>query len=334
MLKKENIEFSDVPQCVTQELLVRYRLSGALKYYDNSPSKMIISLFPDKFDIKSFNKVRGYWKNRENVKKAIKNLIEQKNIPHEKIPQYISKQLLQENRLYGLLDRYNGSPINIINEIYPNEFCVTEFQRVPNRHWYKRENRITALRAYCKKHNIIRSKLPQLNRSYFQKYFPRFISVVDRHYESKFYYWIIEAFPEYTFTPEEFQLHIGIDGSYCDSNEELTIHNFLIRRLKDAEIQKGELFLSNGIENETYIPDWVVIQRDKKFIIEYFGLYQSSRFPDYTAKVQRKITFYKKLSDYTFIPIFPKDFRQKGFYKITKLLAKHGLFIKEKDDVF
>lgn len=329
MLNKENIKFVDVPKHVTQVILIKHQFSGALSYFQSSPSKLIMYLFPNQFAISEFNKTNRYWKNDVHVKQAIKNLIKRENIPHEKIPIYFRKKFLQDNGLDGLLQEYRGSPIDLINKLYPNEFDITDFQRVPNRYWYNSENRINAMRFYCKKYNIKRSDLPNLTRSYFRKYFPRFISVADRHYESKFYYWIIETFPEHSFTAEEFELHIGDDGKVCDSKEELMIHNYLVHNLKCASISAEKIHFINDIEKETYIPDWVIKQGDKKFIIEYFGLYKSTRFPEYTRKVKRKVKYYTSLPNYTFIPIMPDDFRERGFACITRLLTEKGLMVNE-----
>ena len=44
-----------------------------------------------------------------------------------------------EAKLGGLLYRFNGSPIEIVQALYPGRFLVTDFQRVPNRYWYKKK---------------------------------------------------------------------------------------------------------------------------------------------------------------------------------------------------
>ena len=122
-------------------------------------------------------------------------------------------------------------------------FILTEFQRVPNKYWYLKENRIQALRTYCEKQNFY--EIPStFNRAYFRKYFPRFISVADRYYDSHFYQWIMEAFPEHDFLLEEFDLLVADDGQICDSKEELVLHNFLIQSVcscKNRE-RSGSLF--------------------------------------------------------------------------------------------
>ena len=121
------------------------------------------------------------------------------------------------------------------------------------------------MRDYCEKQNISRKELPLLNRAYFRKHFPRFISVVDRHYDSKFYQWINESFPEYKFTSEEFQLLVGNDGQICDSKEELVLHNFFIQSLLGAKVKREATHFFNKEANELYIPDWIIKQNGRKY---------------------------------------------------------------------
>jgi hypothetical protein len=192
-------------------------------------------------------KPNGYWKDILNVKRTIKDLIEEEGIAEEDVPKFFTKKRLIQERLRGLLHEYNGSPIEIVNAVFPGKYDITEFQRVPNQYWYSQKNRVQALRAYCEKRKISRESLPLLNRPYFQKHFPRFISMVDRHYDSKFYRWIIESFPEYTFHPEEFNLLVGLDGQFCDSKEELAIHNFLVQMLYSARIERKSALYEQSV---------------------------------------------------------------------------------------
>jgi hypothetical protein len=227
--------------------------------------------------------------------------------------------------LTGLLHEYHGSPIEIIEAVFPGKYDVTEFQRVPNQHWHSPQNRVQALRTFCAKREIGREELPRLNRAYFRKHFPRFISMVDRHYDSKFYRWIMESYPEYTFSPEEFRLLVGVDGQLCDSKEELEIHNFLIRAVVDGKVEREGCHFVNHEYDEVYIPDWVIEQNGRKWIVEYFGLYGSTRYKWYTEKAGRKMQFYHSLADYTLIVIKPDDFREKGFDRIVSLLISNGM---------
>ncbi|MEC5422914.1 hypothetical protein QGM71_05290 [Virgibacillus sp. C22-A2] len=326
MLQKEKISFYEVPEKVNQEMLLKYRFSGAMSKCNNSPSKFIMTLFPHDFNQEDFPKTQGYWHDIHIARNTILKLIKKNAIPYTQIPRHITKQLLIENGLSGLLDKYAGSPINIIQTCFPNEFDITEFKRVPNRYWYHKENRIKALRLFCKKNNIEKQSLPTLSRAYFCQHFPRFVSVLDRHYESKSHLWIIEAFPEHKLKASDFNLLIGDDGQACDSKEELWLHNFLVRNLTQAVIlREGKRFVNKPI-NEAYIPDWVIQLNGKKVIVEYFGLYGSSRFPNYTERADRKITFYKTLIDYKFVGVKPMDLKNTD--EIINKIANDDIIIK------
>lgn len=261
------------------------------------------------------------------MKRTILDLIEKEGIAEGDVPTFITKKRLMQERLGGLLHEYNGSPIEIVNAVFPGKYDITEFQRVPNQYWNSQRNRVQALRNFCEKKGISRESLPLLNHAYLQKHFPRFISLVDRHYDSKYYRWIIETFPEYIFHPEEFNLLVGIDGQLCDSKEELAIHNFLVETLVSAKvIRESKRFVNNRYE-EVYIPDWVIYKNNRKIILEYFGLYGSNRYKPYKEKADRKIEFFQSLKDYEFIAIMPDDFREYGFDKILSLLSNKGIYL-------
>ncbi|MFD1360925.1 hypothetical protein [Lentibacillus salinarum] len=325
MLKAEGIGFYDAPLSVTQNMLIKHKLGTALKRHNGSPSKFILSLFPECFSTKDFRPPNGSWKDHDFVKITIEDLIKNNNIPRNELPKYFTRKFFKQHGLDGLLQEFNGSPIELVNLLYPNQYSITEFQRVPNKYWENKEHRIEALRSFCSKNNIERKDIPKLNRTYFHKRFPRFISIVDRHYESKFYLWIMESFPECAFQAIEFDLLIGNDGQLCDSKEELEIHNFLLDYLKEAIIvREGRRFL-NSLDEETYVPDWIIYQDNNRYIVEYFGLYESTRYDGYTEKTKRKIQYYNSLSGYSFVPIMPSDFRGCGFKKIQEIIFTHGL---------
>lgn len=328
VLRKENIELTEVPEKVTHKVLYRNRLSGVLSLYSSSTSKLFCTLFPEYFTEDNFTKPNGYWDDIENARLAIEKLLTSNGISFEDIPTFITKKRLKDAKLGGLLHRFRGSPIEIIQALYPEKFFITDFQRVPNKYWYKKEHRIQAMRDYCKKQSISRNEIPLLNRAYFRKHFPRFISIADRHYDSKFYKWIIESFPEYRFEPTEFQLLVGSDGQICDSKEELVLHNFFINTLLEAEIEREEERFNNIRLNETYLPDWIINQNGQKFIVEYFGLYGSDLYPGYSEKTTRKIDFYRSIKEYQFIAIFPKDFKEEGFDRLIRKLEEAKILVK------
>ena len=328
MLKKEQIDLKDVPEKVNRDMLVQYRFGGIITSYSNSVSKLITSLFPDYFSIEDFPmKPNGYWEDLSNARKAIRKLIEAADLPEQQIPKFLTKKKLIKENLGGLLDKFNGSPIEIINAVYPGKFSILEFPRVPNKYWYNKMNRVQAMRNYCEVQKLHRDEIPLLNRAYFRKHFPRFISVADRHYDSKFYNWIIESFPEHQFHPQEFKLLMGNDGQICDSKEEVVIHNFLCEIIPNAKVERESERFFNETYNETYIPDWIIQQNGRTYIIEYFGLYGSNLYKGYDEKTERKIAFYSLQRDYIFVAIFPEDFKGEGFSRLERILSEMGMEI-------
>ena len=307
MLRSEGIAFHEIPRKVTQEILNKHKFSGAMQAYNNSPVHFIQDLFPNEFKIENFNRPQRHWHNVESAKREVLRIMEELSIPFAELPQYLTKKTFVERGLGGLLDYYDGSPIKIIQSCFPEEFDIIEFKRLPNRFWCNKNNRIYALRTFCKKNNIQVKNLPLLNRAYLKANAPRLVSVLDRHFESKIHLWIIEAFPECKFKPEDFNLLIGNDGQLCDSQEELFVHNKLLEFFKCATVEREGKRFVNKSHNESYVPDWVVEGDRVKIIIEYFGLYGSTKFEGYTERADRKITYYRKLKGYRFVAIFPED---------------------------
>lgn len=92
-----------------------------------------------------------------------------------------------------------------------------------------------------------------------------------------------------------------------------------------AVLKREGIRLINEQDKETYIPDWIIEKDGQKLIIEYFGLYGSSKFPGYTKKANRKIKFYQNLKDYQFIAIMPDDLKVDGLERVGALLRELGL---------
>ncbi|WP_157182480.1 hypothetical protein [Bacillus sp. m3-13] len=171
MIRQENIIFKNIPSQVKQEMLYNYGFSTLLKKHKGSSAKLLISLFPADIKEAEFTKPNGYWKDINNVRKTIDLLLEIHNIPLNKFPKHFTKSFFQEQGLYGLIQEFNASPIELVNKLYPEQFDVTEFQRVPNRYWYSKENRVKALRNFCWKRNISREYLQNFQDRTFVKSF-------------------------------------------------------------------------------------------------------------------------------------------------------------------
>ncbi|ART78033.1 hypothetical protein B4U37_19210 [Sutcliffiella horikoshii] len=98
-----------------------------MKKYKGSSAKLLISLLPADFKKEEFTKPNGYWKDINIVRRTIDLLLKKHNIQLHEIPKHFTKTFFQEQGLYGLIQEYNASPIELVNKLYPGKFDVTEF---------------------------------------------------------------------------------------------------------------------------------------------------------------------------------------------------------------
>src|SRR5699024_12301815 len=84
---------------------------------DLSPSRFIMDLFPGSFNIREFNRTNYYWQDANNAYNEIMKLIEENQIPQEKIPVYFTKKFLQENK-DRKSTRLNSSHVSISYAVF------------------------------------------------------------------------------------------------------------------------------------------------------------------------------------------------------------------------
>jgi len=138
------------------------------------------------------------------------------------------------------------------------------------------------------------------------------------HYNN-FYEWLNKLHPEWDIKIENFNKHISYDGVILDSNEEVSLYNYLNNELKlniTANKKKNKFY--NKKNNENYLPDFYIkklrnIVLSKPFFIEYYGLFniknKSDLIKNYVQKTYRKNEFYKSNKDIYFIDLYPYDLK-------------------------
>lgn len=99
------------------------KLNGMLSVvYNDSVFEALNAAYPNKYlpwDLSSVSK--KFWKNKDNVKSALKWLIENKlKFSNKEIETNLTIDLIIQNGLSGLLRWYNGIPLDILKELYPN----------------------------------------------------------------------------------------------------------------------------------------------------------------------------------------------------------------------
>jgi hypothetical protein len=111
------------------------------------------------------------------------------------------------------------------------------------------------------------------------------------------------------------------DGIYFESKEEMYVYKFIKNLGYSIEKVSRKDKYFNSKYNETYVPDFYLYLNNKKYILEYFGLfsnrYKRNYVAQYRIKTNNKIEYF--FNNFDFIPIFPDDIRHKCIGLIEKL---------------
>lgn len=148
------------------------KLGGMLKsVYKQSPFLAINSVYPNEFKPYNLkNAPKDYW-NDNTVKEAIEFLMEKLSLTKGEIISNLTKQMLVENDLGGLLDYCNNSPYKALLLTFGDTFNPWDMISVPNGYWTKE----IAIRTIK---NLIEKELKwsdeeikeNLSKSLFRKY--------------------------------------------------------------------------------------------------------------------------------------------------------------------
>lgn len=262
---------------IKDDIVKKFKLTGALKKFEGSKSAFIIYSFPEyiikKWEIVGSHVGNVYWKNDINKEYALKwfvnKLLEDGIIETvEDIPKVISQDLFNKYRLRGLLANYfNDSPLKAINFIFPDKFNLLDFQtRYSDNTLHTKENLLNILR------DIFLNELSCNNREdiidnardiFFDE---RKLNIFIKKFYSDYRNALIDAFPEYSFFYWEFrQLPSTFWNSKQNRNRSLKelIENKLKINLKDIPKYINYIFI-----HENY----------KKFAKTCYSYYDSNYF--------------------------------------------------------
>lgn len=318
---KEIDNLEQLPQVLRQKHLIKYKLISFCAKYDIY--ELINCAYPEKWVPWQFFKVRkDYWSNDDNVIKACKWLVEK--LFHDKIINKmddipnLTGDIFKKYKLEGLLQtKFNCSPYQFWDFYFGSKWYEWEYKMTPRWFWTKEDNRNQALRQLAEiKLNLTTMEIPsRLTYSYLVENHPKFAAVCDEYYSSNIFTWIKSAYPN-TFSNDQFNSCVAIDGVVLDSEEERHIHELLIKQFNDVKYYDNNVSSDNkwhnDIENENYVADWLV---NNKIIIEYFGWYnkfsygKNKIFTDYIDKANRKIKYFSSLKEYKFVALFPIDIK-------------------------
>lgn len=141
------IKIEDIPNISIKKVLRDNKLGGMyMSIFNDSPNNLINNTYPYKFKPWEFNSVTyGYWEEKDNIKKAMRWLIEEKLKWNDyQIKEGYNSELLIKHGLGGLLKIY--SLIELLDIAYPNRIKPWELKTTQRNYWSNKENVIKAIK--------------------------------------------------------------------------------------------------------------------------------------------------------------------------------------------
>jgi hypothetical protein len=134
--------FQDIKENLNKYTFSQYKLAGMLtKLFNNSTYDALNNTYPNKFtvwELKQIRVSRSYWNNDDNILYALKWLFEEKlKWTNKEFKDLYGFKTFDENGLGGLLFKFNDSPFQALNFLYPNRFKPWELKNVPINYWNK-----------------------------------------------------------------------------------------------------------------------------------------------------------------------------------------------------
>lgn len=128
----------DIKNNLVVTVFKKYKLAGMLKcIYGQSTYLAIDATYPGEFKPYSLkNAPKDYW-NDSTIKEAIYNLMEDLSLTKEEIISVITKQMLIDNDLGGLLDYCGNSPYKALQIAFGDTFNAWDMISAPNGYWTK-----------------------------------------------------------------------------------------------------------------------------------------------------------------------------------------------------
>lgn len=106
-----------------------------------SVSKELLKLDPKKvYEMRIRNEIYRFpymfWTDKENIRKVLIYLLEEKlELTKEEIADVMCVDFIKENKLYGIMQYFNGSPYAILDFLYPNYYKKWELKNAPLNTW-------------------------------------------------------------------------------------------------------------------------------------------------------------------------------------------------------
>lgn len=124
----------DIKENLNWYILVEYKLAGLLSdtRFKGSPYRLISFVYPNVILPWELKKSPLRTWDEENIKKSVKWLFETKlKWSKEDIRKKLKANTFKKNNLDGLLNFFNGSPYDVLEFVFPNEFKPWELKNIP-----------------------------------------------------------------------------------------------------------------------------------------------------------------------------------------------------------
>ena len=144
-----NIAREDICKKANLRTFKDSKLGGMAMIFNNSFRDIINNAYPNEFQSWELCRVStGYWDNPENIKKAVRWIVETKlGNDRQRVCKEFNQELLKE---YNLVTLSNFGLYNVLDLTYPNEFQPWELSRVQTGYWNDPENISKAIRWLVK----------------------------------------------------------------------------------------------------------------------------------------------------------------------------------------
>eukprot|EP01114_Cavostelium_apophysatum_P022685 TRINITY_DN8291_c0_g1_i1.p1 TRINITY_DN8291_c0_g1~~TRINITY_DN8291_c0_g1_i1.p1 ORF type:complete len:560 (+),score=113.65 TRINITY_DN8291_c0_g1_i1:52-1731(+) len=139
---------------ISKQTIELYGGSGLLQRYNNSPSKMIMDLFPDhKWNVLEFHQVpSGFWRDGSHRKEFLHRLSKKLNIRKWQDWYRVTLHDIVSNGGSSLLNHFGNSPSKLITTLLPEHpWNLYDFESVPVNYWKDRHNQKAFLNELTKR---------------------------------------------------------------------------------------------------------------------------------------------------------------------------------------
>lgn len=347
VVNKNNLSNREDILKIDTNFIKKYKLTTAQSKIDSKVYEIINICFPElqilPWELKVTN--WNYFKNKNNIIKAVDWLLEKNNIDINTIHKIglNFEELFIKNGLSCLISNHFKGSLDLFEWYLKKKgyhFNIHDKKFKPNGYWMSKENYIIQFRkyiTYLMKNNLITNTKTDiqvfLRTSFIEtSEFKMLIKAnKDYGYYDSLFDCFCELYPEFGLKVEDF-IPIGCDGvTKLNSYQEKIAFDYIFNELNLKTIKaiglKKEYKYANKEFNESYFPDFIISNvLDKPIIIEYYGLYDLKRadnilIKNYIEKTKRKNEFYRNNQSIYFIDLYKEDLDNNCFEVKNKLMT-------------